>query len=169
MSIRTLDSVVSDVRLLSKYLRAYGGGDEVGRQTAKVLNHLPGEMSPLVALHNDATASVERRKDAGELLRLLGRIYRYANPMLTGPGPFEFDPKGAADLLEVLADKLAGVDDDDHPGMWSKAESPTEWGSLFGITSRAFVNRCKEGTIRHKKLSSKSYQVHVDDIPKTKR
>jgi hypothetical protein len=71
--------------------------------------------------------------------------------MLTGPGPFEFDPKGAADLLEVLADKLAGVDDDDHPGMWSKAESPTEWGSLFGITSRAFVNRCKEGTIRHKK------------------
>lgn len=45
------------------------------------------------------------------------------------------------------------------------ADSPSRWARLYGIGVKAFLSRCKEGKIRHKRLSSKSYQVAIDDLP----
>ncbi len=48
----------------------------------------------------------------------------------------------------------------------SEPDSPKRWAKIFGgITPRTFVRRCKEGRIRHKKLSDRSYQVDIRDIP----
>jgi hypothetical protein len=50
-------------------------------------------------------------------------------------------------------------------GPWSKPDSPKRWGKAFGFSSDTFIRRCQDGSIRHKKLSDRSYQVHVDDLP----
>ena len=50
-------------------------------------------------------------------------------------------------------------------GLWSKPNMPSQWGRVFGFSSDTFIRRCKAGTIRHIKHNSKSYSVHVDDLP----
>jgi hypothetical protein len=49
---------------------------------------------------------------------------------------------------------------------WSKPDGPTQWANIFGVTPETMVKYFSEGKIRNKQLSSKSYQVHNDDIPK---
>ena len=88
------------------------------------------------------------------------------------------------DLLAVWEQLPEGwVDmDDDSRSRWvkeiptvgaaaklSKAESPAEWATLFGVSAKVFVKACEDEQIRHKNLTSKAYQVHVDNIPTTKR
>ena len=53
----------------------------------------------------------------------------------------------------------------DQAGPWSKQDTPSRWGKKFGCSADTFIRRYEDGTIRAKKLSDRSYQVHVDDIP----
>jgi hypothetical protein len=53
-------------------------------------------------------------------------------------------------------------------GPWSPADSPRRWGKLFGFSGKTFVRRVDDGTIRAKKLSNRSYQVHLSDLPEAK-
>ena len=48
---------------------------------------------------------------------------------------------------------------------WSKPDTPKRWGKIFGLSSRTFIRRVKNGEIRAKKLSDRRYQVDVRDIP----
>ena len=45
------------------------------------------------------------------------------------------------------------------------ADGPSQWAKLFGISVSTFMRRLKDGTIRHKKLSSKNYQIAITDLP----
>ena len=49
--------------------------------------------------------------------------------------------------------------------VWSKPDMPSQWGRVFGFSGDTFIRRCKAGQIRHHKHNSKSYSVHLDDLP----
>jgi hypothetical protein len=77
------------------------------------------------------------------------------------PAPAVKDPKGSetpqADLTEMPAD--------DPPLAWTTPDSPQRWAKVFGFSVDTLKRRFKAGQIRHKKLSTKSYQIAVDDLP----
>jgi hypothetical protein len=50
-------------------------------------------------------------------------------------------------------------------GPWSEPNPPSQWAKRFGVSAATFKRRVKDGSIRHKKLTSKSYQIHIDDLP----
>lgn len=50
-------------------------------------------------------------------------------------------------------------------GSWSKPDGPAQWAKRFNVSPRTFTRMIKNKAIRVRKLSSKSYRVHVDDIP----
>ena len=49
---------------------------------------------------------------------------------------------------------------------WSVPKSPAEWSKLFKVSWDTLKKRFDNGSIRTTKLSTKSYRVHVDDVPK---
>lgn len=53
-----------------------------------------------------------------------------------------------------------------HADPWSKADGPKQWAKKLGFSVDTLMRRFKENKIRHLKLSSKSYRIHVDDLPK---
>jgi hypothetical protein len=55
---------------------------------------------------------------------------------------------------------------DKQDGPWSKPDGPIQWAKKFGFSTTTLNRRFKDGKIRYKKLSSKSYCIHVDDVPK---
>jgi hypothetical protein len=50
---------------------------------------------------------------------------------------------------------------------WSKADSPAKWAKRFGLSTKTFTKRVKDGTIRAKQLSDRLYQIALSDLPKT--
>jgi hypothetical protein len=54
---------------------------------------------------------------------------------------------------------------DREDGPWSKPDSPSRWAKIFNISTRTFVRHVEEKAIHAKKLSDKSYQVALSDIP----
>lgn len=66
-------------------------------------------------------------------------------------------------LIEDVGGKTPPAQSD---GPWSKADGPQQWAKKFGFSTDTLMRRFKDGTIRHKELSSKSYRIHVDDVPK---
>jgi hypothetical protein len=48
---------------------------------------------------------------------------------------------------------------------WTPADTPARWAKLFGFSVRTLNRRFKDGSIRPKKLSTKSYQIAIDDLP----
>jgi hypothetical protein len=51
-------------------------------------------------------------------------------------------------------------------GKWSEPDLPGQWARRFRISPDTLTRRVKDGKIRVKKLSSKSWCIHVDDLPK---
>ncbi len=50
-------------------------------------------------------------------------------------------------------------------GPWSQSDTPSRWAKRFKISSRTFVRYVRDGKIRARKLSNKSYQVHLACLP----
>ncbi len=48
---------------------------------------------------------------------------------------------------------------------WTTADGPSRWAKLFEIIPTTFKKRLRDGSIRHKKLSPKSYLIAVADLP----
>jgi hypothetical protein len=48
---------------------------------------------------------------------------------------------------------------------WTPPDSPQRWAKLFGFSVDTLKRRIEEGVIRAKKLSTKKYQIAVDDLP----
>ena len=68
------------------------------------------------------------------------------------------------ELIESLGgSKMAAAQSD---GPWSKSDGPEQWSKKFGFSVDTLMRRFKDGKIRYKKLSSKCYCIHVDDLPK---
>ena len=71
--------------------------------------------------------------------------------------------------LQKLVEHCLGPDG----GEWSESMSPSEAGRRFNVTGRTFVRwykaqeKGKKQKIRIKKLTTKAYHIHVDDLPKT--
>jgi hypothetical protein len=63
--------------------------------------------------------------------------------------------------LRVRLDAQAPAD-----GPWSEPNSPSQWARVFRVSTQTIRRRFKEGKIRSKKYTAKSYAVHVDDLPK---
>jgi hypothetical protein len=55
---------------------------------------------------------------------------------------------------------------DEQIGPWSEPDSPSRWAKRFKISARSFIRHVEKGIIRARKLSDKSYQVALADIPK---
>jgi hypothetical protein len=52
---------------------------------------------------------------------------------------------------------------------WTTPDGPTRWAKLFGVSPTTFKRWLTDGRIRHKKLSSKSYQIALADLPANHR
>lgn len=52
---------------------------------------------------------------------------------------------------------------------WSRPNSPSQWAKVFGFSVDTLKRRAEDGTIRAKKLSPKSWCIHVDDLPADSR
>jgi len=48
---------------------------------------------------------------------------------------------------------------------WTPADGPSQWAKTFGFSVSTLKRRFKDGRIRHKKLSPKSYQIAIADLP----
>jgi hypothetical protein len=48
---------------------------------------------------------------------------------------------------------------------WTRPGGLSQWAKVFGFSPTTLKRRFNDGKIRHKKLSTKSYQVAVDDLP----
>lgn len=55
---------------------------------------------------------------------------------------------------------------DQDDGQWTKIYSPAELSKLFGVSWDTLKRRFRDNSIRFRKLSTKSYQIHVADMPK---
>ena len=53
----------------------------------------------------------------------------------------------------------------DEPAVWSKPDFPSQWARVFACSVDTLKRRVREGKMRVKKLSTKSWQIHVDDLP----
>jgi len=74
-----------------------------------------------------------------------------ASPALIGEGPPDSIPVERGEAGESVE--------------WTTADSPSRWAKLFDISPPTFMRRLKEGKIRHKKLSTKSYLIAIADLP----
>jgi len=54
----------------------------------------------------------------------------------------------------------------ERQGPWSSPDTPKRWAKRFRVSVDTMKRLLKAGTIRNKRLSDRSYQVHVDDVPK---
>jgi hypothetical protein len=68
------------------------------------------------------------------------------------------------ELIKDLGGQPAPGSQSDGP--WSKPDGPSQWAKAFGYSVDTLMRRFKAGTIRHKKETSKSYRIHVNDLPK---
>jgi hypothetical protein len=48
---------------------------------------------------------------------------------------------------------------------WTRADGPSKWAKLFGISPRSFIRLVEAGRIRARALTSKLYQVAIKDLP----
>jgi hypothetical protein len=69
------------------------------------------------------------------------------------------------EVRELVSSEPAAPGAVGQDGPWSRPKGPKDWGKVFGFSADTFKRRCAAGKIRHKKLSSRKYLVHVDDIP----
>ncbi len=74
----------------------------------------------------------------------------------------EMHPNEVRRMIEAESAKKAPAPPD---GPWSKPDMPKQWAQVFGCSPATFIRYAKSGQIRVKKLNSKSYCVHVDDLP----
>jgi len=100
-----LSTVIADVRLAAKYLRAYGFSERVYPHVAKVLQHRRDESSLLIALCNDTNQPDAFRGNIQHLLEQLGEVSFWCSQLR--PIPPGSDAKGKADLIDELADGLS--------------------------------------------------------------
>ena len=100
-----LSTVIADVRLAAKYLRAYGFSERVYPHVAKVLQHRRDESSLLIALCNDTNQPDAFRGNIQHLLEQLGEVSFWCSQLR--PIPPGSDAKGKADLIDELADMIS--------------------------------------------------------------
>jgi hypothetical protein len=48
---------------------------------------------------------------------------------------------------------------------WTRAQSPSDWRKVFRLSWDTLKRRMKDGKIRYKKLTTKSYQLAIADLP----
>jgi hypothetical protein len=84
----------------------------------------------------------------------------YANSL--PPGAWEAMQKGYAAFCRLSA----RLENKAENNQWSNQDSPKQWAKRFGFSVDTLNRRFKDGTIRFKKLSPKSYCINVDDLPK---
>lgn len=115
--------------------------------------------SEWLSIESDHFSNADKRREAGQYASIL-----------------PIDPfTASAALLELIAaggtnrrvehpappGEPAGSDD----GPWSPPDTPTRWAKQFNLSWDTLKKRFEDGAIRAKKLSSKSYQVHINDLP----
>jgi hypothetical protein len=65
----------------------------------------------------------------------------------------------------MLLDRARGMPQAQAEGPWSQPDTPAGWAKRFNMSWDALKLRLEDGTIRNKKLSPRSYQIHIDDVP----
>ena len=75
--------------------------------------------------------------------------------------------KGYHQLLRLTnRATLPAVPEPPGGGPWSEPDSPSRWAKVFKISPATFVRHVRGGRIHAKKLSDKSYQVALSNIPR---
>lgn len=135
-----------------------GLGPTREQRASEVVNHLTG-IEPL-PMHPpvdwQAMPGGFPILDGANAVTSLGQLRLWAASKV---GEVEHGKSGAAPGINDAAR-------DDAPPEWSKPDGPKQWARVFGFSVDTLMRRFRDGMIRHKKFSSKSYSIHVDDLPK---
>jgi hypothetical protein len=57
------------------------------------------------------------------------------------------------------------VDKQPSPPELTTADSVSRWAKAFGVSRNTMARMLSEGTVRNKRLSAKSYQIAIEDLP----
>jgi hypothetical protein len=101
----------------------------------------------------------KRRTTAVEALRKLVPDWR------NGPFFFKLRAEQLDEAVELLEELCVPLADATATPEWTRPDSPARWAKVFGFSTDTLKRRFEDGTIRNKKLSTKSYQIAVDDLP----
>jgi hypothetical protein len=100
---------------------------------------------------------------------LMGECWEGRRPELPEGVTVDLHGRIEAEFLEAqrLRDRtrIPGPQSD---GPWSQPDTPTRWAKAFGVNAKTFKRWVKKGKIRVNRLSDRSYQIHVDDVPHAK-
>lgn len=98
----------------------------------------------------------ERREHTGQLNVRSAAQYVYENDKRPNSRELE------ALLLQERREAEGALEVD---GPWSNPDGPGQWAKKFGCSWDTLKRRFDDGRIRYKKITSKSYKIHVDDLP----
>ena len=148
-------------RTIRHYGRELWGSSFDARPMQFLLDWLVAEHSKGLA----APAEFVQLNEVVELLRVKPREAETEKSQLqkTVAPTGATEPEKATGPAEPVAATAPQQPDD---GPWSEADGPKQWARKFGFSVDTLIRRFKDGTIRHKKFSSKSYAIHEADLPK---
>jgi hypothetical protein len=112
--------------------------------------------------------STAEEQEAYDALRTLAKVLGEAPPAaLVASAPPPLPDEASAALLAEVVTALEGFLPSPLPDgiEWTPPDSPQRWAKLFDFSDTTLKRRFKDGRIRHKKLSSKRYQIAVEDLP----
>ena len=147
---------------------------EAGRQGQAYAEYFGRPFGPYGPAHGVlATAHSEHvREPLGDHLKdLLVALMRIKQPHPKGPvNPLEIrscctDIRRHFEGANAMPPGTHQQAETGGSGPWSRPNTPSEWARMFGCSRATFQRRVKDGTIRAKKLSCRSYQVHLNDVP----
>ena len=105
-------------------------------------------------LNEDIAPRVDLSEIQGFILNNVGQLDRLPAP-----------PSMRQKLDEWTRD-LGSKAPNDNDGPWSTPDTPARWAKRFKVSPRTFKRHVAGGKIRAKPLSDRSYQIHLDDLPK---
>ena len=115
-------------------------------------------------------ALVARQKTSGEKYWQTGAwnetVYCLAPALMKEHGVVDCIAPACGPIADIIDAEAAKLEVAAGEGPWSRPDTPTRWGKVFGVSGDTMKRRFKDGSIRNKKLSDRNYQVHLDDLPK---
>lgn len=174
-----LQQIAQGMRLaLASCRKWYGGGTEFERRVAMTLGYsldravaAGGFAGPEYAtfclfVEDMKESHPEHWRESVGALAAVHLLPQVGVDVREGVVPLEVVFDGLADLIDAEAEKLEAGGGGSPDGPWSQPDTPKRWAKVFGVNVQTIKRRFQDGKIRNKKLSDRSYQVHVDDVPR---
>ncbi len=131
------------------------------------LRSLLGSAAPRKSVGGSASVGLSAQRPPGWVAPPNSPAYAQVECLSAQPTREAEPSEDARDLAEAVEPNLIVEQSSRSTDEieWTTPDLPSQWARLFRVSRSTFMRRLQEGSIRHKKLSSKSYQIAVADLP----